>query len=951
MTVVLSESFDTAVPPTEPAGGEEPAGASRGHDPAPVPRSTRSSPFAASPPSSGAFPGVEFPTLKTDFAPEQARRFVEAPPGRYVHLRMLLARGDREVQLVRDENLGREVVLEELRGDVLDAAGSGPAVMGRTPAELRFVNEVRTRGQLDHPGIAPVFELGRWRDARLYYTTRLPQGRTLATALAQCVRQERLALLPQFVDVCQAVAYAHARGIVHGGLDPDHIMLGDFGETVVTGWDLGGAPEVGAGNERQARNPSDASLDTSGEQDRGELDLPDQRSDVSSLGAILYRLLEEDPPLAHGTTAEVVRALEGEATPQVSEAIRPKELAAVVRRALEKRPERRYASALDLAADVNAFLAGSLAGTDQPRRPPVGPWVRGLAVALWGAVGLLLVVGAAWWYRDVTQRQAEVGVEAQRQADVSAEVDRLLVSASAGDGGENWLDLHSSRLISMREPLVEVRLIAALDHPQPSVRRLAARALGGMGAAKALEPLLARLQPGVEPVADVTTEVIKALAVIGDPRADAPVAAARGRAGPHSALWKQTALAYAMLPLPPLPEPPGELTAAQWKQRATALQEKGREREAVAALTRALALAPDDASAYSSRASASMAMGDDQLALADLDRALALDPALLSAANNRALVRKRLEDYAGALEDFDRLVAAGERGAAPLRNRARVRIALGDLPGALADFEAARVQEPDNPLNFAGEGEVWLVQNDMARAVTAFSGALALNRKYPRALVRRATAHHELGDVDAARHDLEWAVALEPQQVEAAGHLALLMVGDGEIGAAQRVLDRVVAVAPRQASAHAVRGVVLHLSRGQLQMALVDLERACELETDPVLAVEYRLFRAAAHLGIGQRGAAQRAIEGLQSSPAPRWDAVLGALVQRRLTIEEARQHAFTPDRRCALYLAAGLGAELNRDEAKARSAYAHTQKLRRSANLSCVVARHELHRLTHTGG
>src|SRR5690606_4846921 len=102
-----------------------------------------------------------------------------------------------------------------------------------------FLQEARITGQLEHPSIVPVYELGHRGDGSLYYTMKLVRGRSLSKALSECkTLEERLRYLPHFVDLCQAIAYAHSRRIIHRDIKPANVMVGEFGETVVLDWGL-----------------------------------------------------------------------------------------------------------------------------------------------------------------------------------------------------------------------------------------------------------------------------------------------------------------------------------------------------------------------------------------------------------------------------------------------------------------------------------------------------------------------------------------------------------------------------------------------------------------------------------------------------------------------------------------------------------------------------------------
>ncbi|VTR93345.1 serine threonine protein kinase : Serine/threonine protein kinase OS=uncultured bacterium PE=4 SV=1: Pkinase: TPR_11: TPR_11: TPR_11: TPR_11: TPR_2: TPR_11: TPR_2 [Gemmata massiliana] len=195
-------------------------------------------------------------------------------------------------------------------------------------AAHRFLDEARITGQLQHPGIPPVHEIGSLLDGRHFLVMKLIKGRTLAAALTD-VSVSRGSLIAAFELVCHAVAYAHDRGVIHRDLKPANVMIGDFGEVQVMDWGLakflrkigveseeGKAPETfhdpRAGFEEDLRTQTGSFLGTPAymppEQASGALDQVDERSDVFGLGAILCAVLTGRPPY-RGANAEATRQL------------------------------------------------------------------------------------------------------------------------------------------------------------------------------------------------------------------------------------------------------------------------------------------------------------------------------------------------------------------------------------------------------------------------------------------------------------------------------------------------------------------------------------------------------------------------------------------------------------------------------------------------------------------
>jgi serine/threonine-protein kinase len=319
--------------------------------------------------------------------------------------------GIGQVWRAHDAQLGRDIALKELQ----------PERAGDARLRRYFITEAQVTGQLEHPGIVPVYELMQPAgDGLPFYTMRFVQGRTLRAA-TRVYHEKRKAgkagpldlreLLDAFVKVCQTVAYAHARGVIHRDLKGQNIVLGDFGEVIVLDW--GFAKVLGQAEQELASPPvvvpakAGANGTMAGEvigtpaymapeQAEGRLDRIDGRTDVYGLGAILYEILTDQPPFRGADQQEVLRRVREEqpARPRSLGANVSPALEAVCLKALAKQSNERYPSATELARDVQRWLADEpVSAYREPWLTRLGRWSRRhrTAVASMG-VGLAAAV-------------------------------------------------------------------------------------------------------------------------------------------------------------------------------------------------------------------------------------------------------------------------------------------------------------------------------------------------------------------------------------------------------------------------------------------------------------------------------------------------------------------------------------------------------------------------------
>ncbi len=350
-----------------------------------------------------------------------------------------LARGGMgRVLRARDRRHGRQVAIKEmLRSD--------------RSAALRFQREALITARLQHPSIVPVYEAGTWPDGSPFYVMKLVEGTPLRDLIERADSlAERLALLPNVLAVTEALAYAHSREVIHRDLTPSNVIVGEFGQTVVIDWGLAKLLDEDDGPEEP--EPCHAA-------DRGELTVMgavfgtpaymapeqsegkpvDRRSDVYSLGAILYQLLAGEAPYSGDSGDEILGQVRSGPPVPLDEKVAklPLDLVAIVNKAMARDPDRRYQSAKELTDELRRFHTGQLVGAH--RYTPIeliGRWLRKhrAAVAVAASLLAILAVGAVISVRSIMHER-----DLARRARAEAIAARTLAENQRG-AAENMVD-------------------------------------------------------------------------------------------------------------------------------------------------------------------------------------------------------------------------------------------------------------------------------------------------------------------------------------------------------------------------------------------------------------------------------------------------------------------------------------------------------------------------------
>jgi eukaryotic-like serine/threonine-protein kinase len=439
--------------------------------------------------------------------------------------------GGGQVLKVLDRDLRREVAMKMLLPQHREGGGIPEDVL------LRFIKEAQATGQLEHPNIVPVHDLGVDGEGHIYFTLKYAQGDSLKDVIRgrrdDLFNDERrkfrdlfspMQMVEVLIGICQGVAYAHSKGIIHRDLKPENVMMGRFGEVLVMDWGLAKALGKNALPMEQTESVADLSSPDgeasqtmegsiagtpaymSPEQAAGKISELNERTDIYSLGAMLYEILSGHPPYKGTSALDVVKQVLTAPPPSLSSGTYgfrpiPRELKSICEKAMERDPGMRYASVQAMRDDLQNYLLQRpvSACPDTPMQKAakfyrrnknlVATAVGSTAAVL--AIGLVVWLGAHYWnvrthikaaegalkmarnpqanpakiadsnpYKQESLAQAQFVVAKQQRANISLAINELLKALDASPGNKR------ARLL-MAESYMELwRLALAEKNPE-----------------------------------------------------------------------------------------------------------------------------------------------------------------------------------------------------------------------------------------------------------------------------------------------------------------------------------------------------------------------------------------------------------------------------------------------------------------------------------------------------
>jgi serine/threonine protein kinase/Flp pilus assembly protein TadD len=720
---------------------------------------------------------------------------VPEPPqitnGRYRPLRFHARGGMGEIWVAIDERIGRKVAVKKLRS-------------GRETEHARFLVEAQITGQLEHPSIVPLHDIGLDDAGQPFYIMKYIHGRRLREAVAKFHEERRSTdwpndvefrrLLETFVRICNVVAYAHHKGVLHRDIKPDNVMLGPYGETLVVDWGLakviGQPEEVMTSGVRLTGSGSTATQDgavvgspayVSPEGAEGRPEAVDHTSDVYLLGATLYEILTARPPRQGSTSWELIDlALHSQPTaPRKIDPQIPRALEAICLKAMAYRKEDRYQSPLALVEDVERYLAGApTSAFKEPLSMRIGRWVRRNRRGLLQAAAALLGLTLAGIAMDRYQ-YASLLAERERAREQLVEFHRLADEAQYFAANADAISERVPYYDPRRATAAGNAALAIAENWGPQAERLPLpqerRTLKQTHAA--LLFLMAKTE--LEQDRD-TSSARQALAMLDTAQKIMPpsrsflLLRSQCRARLEDKQAAQRDQEQALKPQTPITAQDyfveGELLRVK-DSGSSALrlaEDEGKpDREyllqAIDSYRNALQLDPQHYWARFQLGRCLLALGRGPEAVEALSACAALRPDSPWAITARGLanwISGRTDD---AIEDLNRAVELDPNFQPARLNRGVVRWQMGDHDNAIADFDAVLTAPPDRRLVEAAyyRAQILLEKQEMPSSLSDLATVIDARPDFRPAYWFRAKAQFRLGNDEAGQSDLETFLKLD----------------------------------------------------------------------------------------------------------------------------------------------------------------------------------------------
>jgi serine/threonine-protein kinase len=761
-----------------------------------------------------------------------------------------IARGGMGAVLrARDVDLCRELAIKVL----LHKHVTRPEVVSR------FLEEARIGGQLQHPGVVPVYDIGRF-GGRPFFTMKLVKGKTLAQLLAGRADpgDDRPRFITITLQITQTLAYAHAKGVIHRDLKPANVMVGSYGEVQVMDWGLakvlaegGVADEQRASRHHQPDEGTRVQTARSGtaeteagsllgtpaymppEQANGEVTRVDRRADVFGLGAILCEVLTGKPPYVARSGEEVRRkATNGDladANARLGGCGADAELIALARACLAPEAIDRPKDAQEVADALMAYLDGvqdrlhqaELAEVEARAKAAEEAKRRRLMVALAGTALLALMLGGGGWLWVKTEREAR---SARVTRDVNDALNRaaaLRARAASASAGAALLFAQAREQAQRALALVEAgpadpalkdqvrNLQTELDHEENDRRLVAALDEARLAQAETLSENR-----------------------FADERAVPLFRQAFGTYGLPAGQGEAEAVAERIRNRPPAVRDAIVAALDEWDDLAgnpeLGIKEPHRE------WLRAVLEAAESEDGWSRKVRAARAEKDPAKRKAALEAlAREADPSKVP-----ALALTRLARRLRPAQAVDLLRRAQQVHPADFWVNHDLGMALREVKPPERDeavrFLTATVAlRPESPGAHCNLGQALRGKGQLDAALASYQKALALDPKYAAALCNLGVAQADKGQLDAAIASFKKAIDLDPKAAKTHCNLGVALANKGQVDAALARFTQAITLDPTLADAHNNLGVALR-GKGQLDAAIASFTKAIAL--DPKLA-------------------------------------------------------------------------------------------------------------------